>query len=57
MSAMETCDGCAAGDVITMASDDDLAFCTFHWNWWITKYYLGGGEWPPCAAHLIRGQA
>jgi hypothetical protein len=39
-----------------VTSADDIALCTYHWNWWLVRY-LNTEEAPPCAAHLMEGQA
>ena len=35
-----------------LSKSDNLALCTTHWNWWITRW-LNADDEPPCGAHLI----
>jgi hypothetical protein len=37
-----------------VGKDDDIALCTYHWNWWLIRWFLSDdpGE-PPCSAHWM----
>lgn len=56
MTAVETCFACDGGPTLTRADvtkGDDIALCTWHWNWWLTRYLAPSALEPPCDAHLI----
>jgi hypothetical protein len=38
----------------SVSKDDDLALCTYHWNWWVVRW-LNADDTPPCNAHLMDG--
>ncbi len=48
-----------AGETVELRESDDLALCTVHWNWWVTRHLARpdySNAVPPCSAHLMEGQ-